>query len=166
MVTLKAQCCRRILSEAIKQTVAQSWQTSKHNAKYLIPNFGCTNINQIYNQRSMFNQIPYSLQSSVPDALRFYLLIKQPYLFNTSTSYESRSITSKEGKEWRKKKTQKGWEKQWPSRIFQFSSLLKASLIPHSGLYRPLAQQLGLEYYHETRSWVIIVHLTAYSKLT
>lgn len=131
MVTLKAQCCRRILSEAIKQTVAQSWQTSKHNAKYLIPNFGCTNINQIYNQKSMFNQIPYSLQSSVPDALRFYLLIKQTYLFNTSTSYESRSITSKEGKEWRKKNTERVGKavtfKDFP--IFKFAKSITNSTL-------------------------------------
>lgn len=165
MVTLKAQCCRRTLSEAIKQ--AQSHKAGRHqnimqNATHRILT-SLSNVNQIYNQKSMFNQIPYSLQSSVPDALRFYLLIKQTYLTLPPVMKVGVSPAKKDRKEG--KKTQKGWEKQWPSRIFQFSNLLKASLIPYCGLYRPLAQQLCLEYYHETRSWAIIVHLSAYSKL-
>lgn len=100
----------------------------------------------------MFYQTPpYSLQSSVPDALKFYLLIKQPYLFNTSTSYRNGTVTCKEGKEGRKESTVK-MGKAVTFEMLPFPNLLKASLIPRCGLYIPLAQQLCLECYHETRS--------------
>lgn len=79
----------------------------------------------------MFNQIPYSLQSSVPDALRFYLLIKQTYLTLPPVMKVGVSPAKKDRKEGRKENTERVGKavtfKDFP--IFKFAKSITNSIL-------------------------------------